>query len=38
MIFTALLLLVKVMRSAVQTRVEAFISGALGSNACSRSP
>ena len=33
MIFTALLLLVKVMRSAVQTRVEAFISGALGSNA-----
>ena len=32
MIFTALLLLVKVMRSAVQTRVEAFISGALGSN------
>ena len=33
MIFTALLLLVKVMRSAVQTRVEAFISRALGSNA-----
>ena len=33
MIFTALLLLVKVMRSAVQTRIEAFISGALGSNA-----
>ena len=33
MIFTALLLLVKVMRSAVQTRVEAFISGVLGSNA-----
>ena len=33
LIFTALLLLVKVMRSAVQTRVEAFIAGVLGSSA-----
>ncbi|MFQ5789770.1 MAG: Na/Pi symporter [Acidobacteriota bacterium] len=33
MIFTALYLLVRVMRKAVQTRVEHFISGVLGSSA-----
>ena len=33
LIFTALLLLVRVMRSAMRTRVEAFVTGVLGSRA-----